>query len=104
MAQANTEMSALVHAARNILFQLSKQCETQCALHSGLIFRDCWQWLVLCLMVTLVIQNVSNGSLEPLGVDHFYEVSLSTIIAIHHLYIYIFPFPKTVEGAKIWRD
>ena len=84
------EMSALVHAARNILFQLSKQCETQCALHSCLILEDCWQWLVLCVMVTLLIQNVSNGSWEPLGVDHFYEVSVSTIIAIYHFYIYIY--------------
>ena len=40
VAQANMETSALVHAVRNILFQLSKQCETQCALHTVLILEE----------------------------------------------------------------
>ena len=40
VAQANMEMTALIHAAGNILLQLnnlSKQCETQCAHHTGLL-------------------------------------------------------------------
>ena len=40
VAQANMEMSALLHAARNILFQLRKQCETKCPLETGQILEE----------------------------------------------------------------
>ena len=43
VAQANMEMSALVHVARNVLLQLNnlgKQCETHCALHTGLLLEE----------------------------------------------------------------
>ena len=43
VTQAKLEMSALVHAASNILLRLNnlgKQCETQCVLHTGLLLEE----------------------------------------------------------------
>ena len=54
--QANMEMSALVHAVRNILFLVSKQCETQCALHTVLILDE--------LLASVAF--LSHGKVAPL--------------------------------------
>ena len=46
------EMSALIHAARNVLLQLSKQCETQCTLHTVLLLEELLARVSLLYMLT----------------------------------------------------
>ena len=46
------EMSGLIHAARIVLLQLSKQCETQCMLHTVLLLEELLVRVSLLYMLT----------------------------------------------------
>ena len=61
-AQANMNMSALIHAARIVLLQLSKQCETQFVLHTVLLWEELLARVSLLYMLTnWCILQLSNS-------------------------------------------